>query len=214
MTSLDAAAVIARVEGRGVPVRGDDIDTDQIIPARFLKWITFKGLEAHVFEDTRLAMARQEPPHPFDDPRFGGGRILITNRNFGCGSSREHAAQAIKRFGIAAIVGESFGEIFAGNCVSIGMPCVTADANTIRTLQDQCEAEPMSNLVLDLISMTVECGGHGFPVHLAEGRRHQFLEGTWDATAVLLGAGPAIDEKLRQLPAFSNAIASTNPLKG
>ena len=177
MAALGTEVAIQRVEGRGVPVRGDDIDTDQIIPARYLKWITFKGLEAHVFEDVRMARAQHGHPHPFDDPRFKGGRILITNRNFGCGSSREHAAQAIKRFGVAAIIGELFGEIFAGNCVSIGMPCVTADAATIRTLQCQCAAEPMTKFVLDLVSMTVDGAGRTFSVHLTEGRRRQFLEG-------------------------------------
>jgi 3-isopropylmalate/(R)-2-methylmalate dehydratase small subunit len=213
MAALGTEVAIQRVEGRGVPVRGDDIDTDQIIPARYLKWITFKGLEAHVFEDVRMARAQHGHPHPFDDPRFKGGRILITNRNFGCGSSREHAAQAIKRFGVAAIIGESFGEIFAGNCVSIGMPCVTADAATIRTLQCQCAAEPMTKFVLDLVSMTVDGAGRTFSVHLTEGRRRQFLEGSWDATAVLLGAAPSIDAKLRLLPPLSNALSSTDPLK-
>jgi 3-isopropylmalate/(R)-2-methylmalate dehydratase small subunit len=204
MAPLLTGAAIARVEGRGIPLRGDDIDTDQIIPARYLKWITFKGLESHVFEDARMATAQHGAQHPFDDPRFAGGRILITNSNFGCGSSREHAAQGIKRLGIATIIGESFGEIFAGNCVSIGMPCVTADANTIGVLQHQCDAAPLTKLELDLVSMTVVSAEQAFSVYLAEGRRHQFLEGSWDATAALLGAGTVIEEKLQQLPALSN----------
>ena len=168
MAAVGTDTAIHRVKGRSVPIRGDNIDTDQIMPARYLRWITFKGLEAHVFEDVRLARAVDGDPHPFDDPRFKGGTILITDRNFGCGSSREHAPQAIKRFGIAAIVGELFGEIFAGNCVSIGMPCVTSDASTIRTLQDQCEAEPLTEIMLDLVSMTVASAGRSFSVDLAE----------------------------------------------
>lgn len=209
MTASGTAVVILQVEGRAVPLLGDDIDTDQIMPARYLKWITFKGLEAHLFEDTRLAAARHgRRPHPFDDPRFKGGRILLTNCNFGCGSSREHAPQAIKRCGITAIVGKSFGEIFAGNCVSIGMPCVTADADAVRTLQDLCEAEPSTDFVLDLVSMTIMGAERAFSVHLAEGRRRQFIEGSWDATAVLLGAAPLIDAKVRLLPSLPNAMSS------
>lgn len=211
MAGLGTDVAIKRVEGRGVPIVGDDIDTDQIMPARYLKWITFKGLEAHLFEDIRLAAARHgRRPHPFDDSRFKGGRILITNRNFGCGSSREHAPQAIKRFGIAAIIGESFGEIFAGNCVSIGMPCATADANTIRILQEQCDAEPLTKLVLDLVSMTVVGAGCIFSIQLTEARRRQFLEGCWDATSILLDAAPLIDAKVRLLPPVSEA--AMNPV--
>ena len=214
MTKSGTGVAIHRVEGRAVPVCGDDIDTDQIMPARYLKWITFKGLEAHLFEDIRLLAVREgRRPHPLDDPRFRGGRILITNRNFGCGSSREHAPQAFKRFGIAAIVGESFGEIFAGNCVAIGMPCITADRDAVRSLQDLCEAEPSTNLVLDLVAMTITGARRPMSVHLAEGRRRQFLEGSWDATAVLLGASRLIDAKVRSLPSLSDVGASADPLR-
>jgi 3-isopropylmalate/(R)-2-methylmalate dehydratase small subunit len=212
MTASGNRGAIQHVEGRAVPILGDDIDTDQIMPARYLKWTTFKGLEAHLFEDIRSAAAREgRRPHPLDDPRFRGSKIMITNRNFGCGSSREHAPQAIKRFGIAAIVGESFGEIFAGNCVSIGMPCVTADADAVRALLDLCDAEPSTNFVLDLVSMTIMGAARPLSIHLAEGRRRQFLEGSWDAVAVLLGAAPLIDAKVRRLPSLSNVGASTDP---
>ena len=114
---------ILSVSGRGLPLRGDDIDTDRIMPARFLKAVSFEGLERHVFEDDRAA----DPVHPFNDVRYEGASILVVNRNFGCGSSREHAPQGLARFGIAAIVGESFSDIFQGNAAVMGLPCFTAD---------------------------------------------------------------------------------------
>src|SRR5687768_3769426 len=120
-----AAERITRVDGRGLPMRGDDIDTDRIMPARFLRSVTFEGLEQHVFEDERSGSAAGEgarQQHPFDDPRYRGASILVVNRNFGCGSSREHAPQALHRSGIRAIIGESFSEIFFGNSLMIGLP--------------------------------------------------------------------------------------------
>ena len=115
---------IVRVSGRGISIRGDDLDTDQIMPARYLTAVTFRGMEQHVFEDMRIAARERGNPHPLDQSRFAGGEVLLVNRNFGCGSSREHAPQGLRRLGIEAVVGESFGEIFAGNCVSVGMACV------------------------------------------------------------------------------------------
>jgi 3-isopropylmalate/(R)-2-methylmalate dehydratase small subunit len=191
---------ITRVTGRGITVRGDDIDTDQILPARYLKAISFAGMEAHAFEDARIAARTASHLHPLDQPRFAGGKLLLVNRNFGCGSSREHAPQALHRFGIAAVIGESFGEIFAGNCVAIGMPCVTASAETIAALQEINETAPHTEFVLDLSGRTISAGGGTFPITIAEGRRQQFLEGTWDATSVLLAAGPLIEQTLAELP--------------
>jgi 3-isopropylmalate/(R)-2-methylmalate dehydratase small subunit len=190
---------IVRVTGRGVTIRGDDIDTDQILPARFLKAITFQGMEAHVFIDARDAARAKGLCHPLDDPGFAGGRVLFVNRNFGCGSSREHAPQGLYRYGIAAIIGESFGEIFAGNCVSVGMPCVQATAETIAALQALNEALPDTAFMLDLKNLTISSPHQVFPVFVPEGRRRQYLEGSWDATSVLLAAGPAIEEKLAGL---------------
>jgi 3-isopropylmalate/(R)-2-methylmalate dehydratase small subunit len=190
---------IVRVTGRGITVRGDDIDTDQILPARFLKAVTFQGMEAHLFIDAREAARAQGRRHPLDEPSFAGGRILFVNRNFGCGSSREHAPQGLRRYGIAAIIGESFGEIFAGNCVSVGMPCVQASAQAIAALQSLNEAAPGTEFALDLERLTISSAQQAFPVALAEGRRRQYLEGSWDATAVLLAAGPAIEQRLAKL---------------
>lgn len=190
---------IMTIAGRGITLRGDDIDTDQILPARYLKTITFQGIEAYAFEDNRAAARRQQRPHPLDDPRFSGGNLLLVNRNFGCGSSREHAPQALRRFGIAAIVGESFGEIFAGNCVAIGMPCVQVGAEAMARLQELNERDPQTRLTLDLAALTLSAGGETVPVTLAEGRRRQFVEGSWDSTAVLLHAGDAIEHTLAGL---------------
>ncbi len=187
---------IIRVAGRGLPISGDDIDTDQILPARHLKAITFQGMEAFAFEDARIAERERGRSHPLDDARFAGGSVLLVNRNFGCGSSREHAPQSLHRFGIKAIIGESFGEIFAGNCVAIGMPCVCAEAETIAALQRVVQEAPQTLLTLDLAAMTVTAGERVFPVALAEGRRRQFVEGSWDPTSVLLAAGPLIEAKL------------------
>jgi len=191
---------IVRVTGRGITIHGDDIDTDQILPARYLKAITFRGMEAHVFADARTAAKAQGQPHPLDQQRFSGGELLFVNRNFGCGSSREHAPQGLRRFGIKAVIGESFGEIFAGNCVAVGMPCVVASAETMAALQRLNETDPQTRFTLDLAALTMTAGDQVFPVTLAEGRRRQFTEGSWDPTSVLLAAGPAIEEKLAALP--------------
>jgi 3-isopropylmalate/(R)-2-methylmalate dehydratase small subunit len=190
---------IESISGRGIAICGDNIDTDQILPARYMKTITFQGMEAHVFEDTRAAARQSQSSHPFDDPRFEGGTILLVNRNFGCGSSREHAPQGLRRFGIRAIIGESFGEIFAGNCVTVGMPCVQATALAIAALQHLNDIKPQTSFILDLTAMTIAGSNAMFPVALAEGRRRQFIEGTWDPTAVLLAAGEAIEQTLAKL---------------
>lgn len=191
---------IVVIEGRGIPVRGNDIDTDQIMPTRYLKWITFKGIDRHVFEDARGRDGDKGFLHPFDDPRYAGARILLVNRNFGCGSSREHAPQALHRHGIAAVIGESFGEIFAGNCVSIGMPCVRAASDVVAGLQCLCEQDAQATIVVDLENRIVAAAGRRHPVEISEGARRQFLEGSWDPTAALLAAGEAIDGKIRALP--------------
>jgi 3-isopropylmalate/(R)-2-methylmalate dehydratase small subunit len=208
VSSLSSDLCITSVTGRGLTLRGDDIDTDQILPARYLKAITFQGMEAHIFADNRTAAQLRQRRHPIDDPRFAGATILLVNRNFGCGSSREHAPQGLRRFGFQAIIGESFGEIFAGNCVSVGMPCVQAAGNVIAAVQQLNETKPSTRFTLDLTTMTLSAGAEVFPVTLAEGRRQQFIEGTWDPTSVLLGAAGAIDETLAALTATPGTAAS------
>ncbi|HIK43919.1 MAG TPA: 3-isopropylmalate dehydratase small subunit [Leptolyngbyaceae cyanobacterium M65_K2018_010] len=188
---------IQQIVGTGIPLRGNDIDTDRIIPARFLKCVTFDGLGAQVFADDRAALAGR---HVFDLPQYQGAAILVVNRNFGCGSSREHAPQAIARWGIQAIVGESFAEIFFGNCVAIGIPCVTASPARVTALQDALEANPSLQLSLDLETLQVQFGQQVEPVAMVDGVRQAFLAGTWDACGQLVANAPAIQATASQLP--------------
>ena len=173
---------IDRIEGTAIPVRGDNVDTDRIIPARFLKAITFEGLGDHVFEDDRLAM----PSHPFSNPAYADARILLVNENFGSGSSREHAPQALKRWGLAACVGESFSEIFRGNSLAIGLACVTASHDAIERVMALVETTPSSRLTLSLQDQALEVDGSRVGVGVEAPVRDALLAGTWDATGLLL----------------------------
>ena len=184
-----------------MPLRGTNIDTDRIIPARFLKAITFEGLEDHLFEDDRLQAASQPGgPHPLSAPAYAAASILLVTANFGCGSSREHAPQAIRRKGFRAIIGESFSEIFFGNSVALGLPCLTAATPDVERLLDATEANPSLVLEIDLEHMTVRVGDHTSPVALPAGARASFLNGTWDATALLLERFEEIEAVARRLP--------------
>ena len=145
---------IDRISGRGVPLRGHDIDTDRIIPARFLKSVRFEGLETHAFEDDRKQLEERGQMHAFWNPRYSGATILIVNGNFGCGSSREHAPQAIQRWGIRAIVGESFSEIFFGNSVALGLPCLTVSAQDAEALLAAVEADPQTEIHVSVSAET------------------------------------------------------------
>jgi 3-isopropylmalate/(R)-2-methylmalate dehydratase small subunit len=174
---------IKTVTGQAVPLSGNDIDTDRIIPARFLKCITFDGLGEHVFADDRLQL---KGTHPFDQPQYQGAKVLVVNRNFGCGSSREHAPQAIAKWGISAIVGESFAEIFFGNCVALGLPCVQVDSATAIELQQRVTANPQAEVAVDLVNMQVTCGDFVGSIAMADGPRQMFVTGQWDATGQLV----------------------------
>jgi 3-isopropylmalate/(R)-2-methylmalate dehydratase small subunit len=178
----DQPAVITRVAGRGVPVRGDDIDTDRIMPARFLRAVSFEGLERHVFVDDRAA----NPSHPFNDRRYAGATILVVNANFGCGSSREHAPQGLARAGIRAIVGESFSDIFRGNAAVIGIPCVDADHASIDRLQAAIEKTPEVEIAVDVAAGTVTAGAVTFEATMPAAARDGFVTGQWNPTAMLL----------------------------
>jgi 3-isopropylmalate/(R)-2-methylmalate dehydratase small subunit len=191
---------IGRVSGTALPLPGDDIDTDRIIPARFLVSITFEGLGAHAFEDDRKAAKAKGQTHPFDDPRFWGARILLVNRNFGCGSSREHAPQAIVRGGIRAVVGESFSEIFFGNAVAIGLPCVALPRETVRDLQSLAEGDPKAAFSVDLDARTLTAEGREFPVSIPENARQAFLSGNWDGTSMLLEGFDEVRAVAARLP--------------
>jgi 3-isopropylmalate/(R)-2-methylmalate dehydratase small subunit len=177
---------IARVTGAAVALRGDDIDTDRIIPARFLKAVTFDGLEAHLFEDDRRQAESNGVVHPLSDPRHGSASILLVQSNFGCGSSREHAPQAIRRRGIRAIVGQSFSEIFFGNAVALGLPCPSASREVIDALMAVAEADPDAPFDVDLDRLVVSAGGRDHPIALPAAIRDAFLDGSWDATGLLL----------------------------
>ncbi len=190
-------SAIRTVRGFAIPLRGDDVDTDRIIPARYLKAVTFEGPGDHAFEDDRRALAGA---HPFDDPRYRGASLLLVNRNFGCGSSREHAPQALYRSGIRALVGESFSEIFFGNSVALGLPCVTLAREGVRALQDLVEAQPRTVLEIDLEQRTVSAGGRAFPFSVPEGAREAFLSGRWDSLGLLLEDFDAVRAVAARLP--------------
>jgi len=191
---------VRQVTGRAIPLRGDNIDTDRIIPARFLKAITFEGLQDHLFEDDRQQLAAEGRTHPIADPTFAGATILLVNANFGCGSSREHAPQAIRRSGIRAVVGESFSEIFFGNSVALGMPCVTADHQTLEALMGLVEAGPAIEVAVDLDRMAVAAGTQTFPIALPAAAREAFLDGSWDATGLLLDRFEDVEKVASRLP--------------
>lgn len=193
---------IRAVRGRPLPLRGNDIDTDRIIPARFMKAITFDGLGRYAFHDQRHDASGTEREHPMNHPRYQakGPRIAVVNKNFGCGSSREHAPQALLRWGIKALVGESFADIFFGNCVALGIPCVTADEESIARLLASVEEDPAHDMVVDVDGLTVTYRELKLPVILPEGTRRQLLDGTWDATRVLLSAEEAVRETADRLP--------------
>ncbi len=187
---------VKTIAGQALPLVGNDIDTDRIIPARFLRAITFDGLGEQVFTDDR----QQRADHPFNQAQYQNARVLVVNRNFGCGSSREHAPQAIARWGIKALVGESFAEIFFGNCVAMGIPCVTATASDVSALQAAISANPTMEVVLDLDNMSVTAETLSISVELSAGPRQMFLSGTWDACGQLVAQAAAVAQTAERLP--------------
>jgi 3-isopropylmalate/(R)-2-methylmalate dehydratase small subunit len=191
---------ITKVAGRGIPMRGNDIDTDRIVPARFLRAITFDGMEAHLFEDDRKMGGPGHNRHPFDVPSYQGASILLVNSNFGCGSSREHAPQAIRRWGIEAIIGESFAEIFFGNSAMIGLPCVTASSADVNALQDLVERNPRTEIRVDLSEGTCEAGDFRCRIALPPNVRDAFATGAWDTTGLLLDRYEEVNATSERLP--------------
>jgi 3-isopropylmalate/(R)-2-methylmalate dehydratase small subunit len=197
MSNDEILVKIEAVEGSACVVRGDDIDTDRIIPARFMKVVTFDDMGRHAFEDARKAAKGK---HPLDDERFSGARILVCGQNFGCGSSREHAPQALMRFGFQAFIGGSFAEIFAGNCTALGLPCVTLGEDDLAKLMDSIELDPQQTVTIDLVGRKIRSRAGEMEAAIPDGVRQQLLEGSWDATRVLLEAGDAIEQTAARLP--------------
>jgi len=192
-------STITSVTGRGLPVRGDDLDTDRIMPARFLRAVTFEGLETHLFEDDRAA----DPGHAYNNPAYRGATVLVVNRNFGCGSSREHAPQGLARQGIKAIVGESFSEIFLGNAAMLGLPCFAANHASIDALQSLIERSPATVVDARVDTGLVAAGTLTIQATIPPALRDGFLSGQWNPTAMLLNQFDAVRAVAARLPYVS-----------
>lgn len=196
---------INRVTGRPIPLPGNEIDTDQIIPARYMTAVTFDGLGQYAFQDLRFDREGKALEHPMNDPRYQakGPRVAIVHKNFGCGSSREHAPQALWRWGVHAIVGESFADIFFNNCVSMGIPCVQASEADVHALMTAVQEDPAHDLAVDLESMTADYKGVGYGLQMHDGARHRLRTGTWDATGILVDALDRVRGVADRLPYVS-----------
>lgn len=190
---------ISALNGFGMPLAGHDIDTDRIYPARFLRTLSFEGIEEHLFRDDR-ADCPSDSPHPFDDPRFGQATVLIVNRNFGCGSSREHAPQALYRWGIRGLIGESFADIFADNARRLGMVCVALSHHDVQELADAVDDCPTTPLHVDIAGLVVRTGSASYAATMSPTTRKMLLGGLWDTTALLAEAPEAVREVASSLP--------------
>jgi 3-isopropylmalate/(R)-2-methylmalate dehydratase small subunit len=197
---MSAIVKITRVQGTAVPLRGNDIDTDRIIPARYLKEVTFARMGEYPFFDERYDAAGRKKDHPFNDPEYKGAAILFVNKNFGCGSSREHAPQALHRFGIKAIVGESFAAIFAGNCTMMGVPTVTVSAGEVQQLMKSVEENPRTQYTVDLESKTLSYDDKKIAIDLPDTYRRALTTGSWDSTALLRANLEQVKKTAARLP--------------
>jgi 3-isopropylmalate/(R)-2-methylmalate dehydratase small subunit len=178
---MSGASRVQTISGRALPLRGHDIDTDRIIPARYLRAISFDGLEQHVFADDR-----SDPAHPFNAPHYQRAKVLLVNRNFGCGSSREHAPQALQRWGIQAIVGEGYSEIFFGNSVTIGLPCLTVSHDDVEQLMKRVEEDPTILVTVDVERLRVSAGSVDVTATMPQAAHEALTTGLWDGTGLLL----------------------------
>ncbi len=191
---------ITSVTGTAVHVPGNDIDTDRIIPARFMKCVTFDGLGQYLFYDVRKHADWSDRPHPLNDPRFKAATILLSGANFGCGSSREHAPQAIQKWGFRAIIAESYAEIFFGNCTTLGIPCLSAARGDIQALAAAVAADPALAVTIDVAGAQVRFGGRSFAVQLRESARDALVNGRWDAIGELIEGIPDVKKVAAGLP--------------
>lgn len=202
--STEESAEIRVVRGRGVVVEGDDIDTDRIVPARFLRCVTFDGLGETLFRDERFTLDDVSRNHPIDSPERAGASVMLSGRNFGCGSSREHAPQAIVRAGFEAVIAESFAEIFAGNSLALGLVCATVDGPTAATLRGVVQADASVVLEIDLEALTISWsdadGAHQVPCTMPADARTALMEGRWDPLFELLAARADVDATAAALP--------------
>src|SRR5262245_9949511 len=192
-------AAISSVKGTGLPLRGNDLDTDRIMPARFLRAVTFEGLEKHLFEDDRAA----DPSHSFNNPRYKGATVLVVNKNFGCGSSREHAPQGLARYGIKAIVGESYSEIFLGNSAVLGIPCFSANRASVDALLSLVEQSAETIITANVSSGVVSAGELKIQASLPTALRDAFVSGQWNPTAMLLEKYQEVEAVAGRLPYIS-----------
>jgi 3-isopropylmalate/(R)-2-methylmalate dehydratase small subunit len=191
---------ISSITGRGVCVPGNDIDTDRIIPARFMKCVTFDGLGEFLFFDVRKNADGSDRPHPLNEARFKGATVLLSGANFGCGSSREHAPQAIQKYGFKAIVAENFAEIFFGNCTTLGIPCATAAREDIAKIAAAIEANPATEIVVDVANQEIRFGGQTVKAEVRAAARDALVNGRWDAIGELLDGMAAMKTTATKLP--------------
>jgi 3-isopropylmalate/(R)-2-methylmalate dehydratase small subunit len=201
---MSEIVIITNVEGSAVTIRGNDIDTDRIIPARYLKEVSFARMGEYPFFDERFDASGNLKPHPLNDPKYKGASLLFVNKNFGCGSSREHAPQALYRWGINAIVGESFAAIFAGNCTMMGVPTVTVSPEDIENLMQAVQNDPRTTFRLDLQAKTISFGEHEIAVDLPETYRSALTSGSWDSTAMLRANLSQVKKSAAKLPYMNN----------
>ncbi len=194
---------LENIAGTGIPLKGNDIDTDRIIPARYLKEITFSHMGEYVFFDERFGGNGRPKEHPFNDPRFAGAKILIVNKNFGCGSSREHAVQAIKRFGINAIIGESFSPIFSANCTAIGISAVQVNLNDIELLMKSVSENPKTQINILLLEKKIIFSEKSIEFHMPENALNAIISGFWDIKQVMLNNFEEVKEVSKRLPYIS-----------
>lgn len=186
---------ITQVAGRGVYVPGNDIDTDRIIPARFMKCVTFDGLGQYLFYDVRKNADGTDKPHPLNDPRFNGATILLSGSNFGCGSSREHAPQAIQKYGFRAVIAESYAEIFFGNSTGLGIPCASASREDIAKIAAAIERDPQTKIEIDVANQEIRFAGQKVKASFRESARDALINGRWDPIGELMEGLPAAKEK-------------------
>jgi 3-isopropylmalate/(R)-2-methylmalate dehydratase small subunit len=191
---------ISHVAGRAIPIPGDDIDTDRIIPARFMKCLTFDGLGEYLFYDTRFDEDGSEKSHNLNLPCFQDASIMVSGANFGCGSSREHAPQSLYRAGFRAIVAGNFAEIFFGNATSLGMPCVSSSRENLENLSSAIGTDPNLEVVVDVENLQVRYGTERMPCEITPGARDSLLNGSWDPLEELLTATNGIEKTARSLP--------------